>query len=750
MFERFTGPARQVVLLAQEEARMLGHEHIGTEHLLLGLTHQDESIAAAVLTSVGVTLETVRPQVEEIVGRGEHTPEGSIPFTPRIKTVLQLALREAVQLGENLIATGHLLLALVREGEGVGVRILDDLGVDLEQVRREARQLLGDDHGTSTPRGGRRVEGVSSPLLDRLGQNLTRAAREGMLDPVIGREQEVERVMQVLSRRATNNAVLFGEPGVETSPVVEGLARAIALNDVPETLKHKQVYAVDLPGVASDSGASDQHWAEILEEIRACGDVLLFVRELDGDAAATLCPALERGELQVVGATASDEFRRELIVEPTYGDVFQIVDVAELSAAHTIELLKGGVRDRYEAHHRVSITDPALVAAVVLARRYVGRSRLPDSARDVLDEAGARSRMRRLAGPPDVREFEEKIAEVRREKEAAIDGQDFERATVLRDTEKELIGRKSERETQWRSGDLGVVVEVDDDDIVEAVSRISGTDPELLRRELAHERDPRVPVGPSDDLGTGLVLLNDQPVRGSDPDLLGSRTIATEIAILLSEVVPPFVLAVDGSWGMGKSTLLNQIQDSLPSSEVVPIRFNAWTARSENALESLIRSVLERLDRNLLRRWLRRLMKKQNLLQVARIGLAVLFRLAGGAGLVDELWKQIGLDEASRNDLRTTIHDILSEWVRSGAQLGRDRKLVIFIDDLDRCDDAVVMTVCEAVKLYLDAPGLIFVIGCDLAVVARDVSGGGPDVLDEGRNLPREDRPGRLPGACAG
>ncbi|MGI9000797.1 MAG: ATP-dependent Clp protease ATP-binding subunit [Pseudonocardia sp.] len=491
MFERFTDRARRVVVLAQEEARMLNHNYIGTEHILLGLIHEGEGVAAKALESLGIALEGVRQQVEEIIGQGQQAPSGHIPFTPRAKKVLELSLREALQLGHNYIGTEHILLGLIREGEGVAAQVLVKLGADLNRVRQQVLQLLSGYQGKEPAEGtsGGRGEGTpsSSLVLDQFGRNLTQSAREGKLDPVIGREKEIERVMQVLSRRTKNNPVLIGEPGVGKTAVVEGLAQGIVKGEVPETLKDKQLYTLDLGSLVAGSryrGDFEERLKKVLKEIRTRGDIILFIDELhtlvgagaaEGaiDAASILKPMLARGELQTIGATTLDEYRKYVEKDAALERRFQPIQVGEPSVGHTIEILKG-LRDRYEAHHRVTITDPALVAAATLADRYISDRFLPDKAIDLIDEAGARMRIRRMTAPPDLREFDEKIAGVRRDKESAIDAQDFERAAHLRDSEKQLLARKSEREKQWKSGDLDVVAEVDDEQIAEVLANWTG------------------------------------------------------------------------------------------------------------------------------------------------------------------------------------------------------------------------------------------------------------------------------------
>jgi ATP-dependent Clp protease ATP-binding subunit ClpC len=489
MFERFTDRARRVVVLAQEEARMLNHNYIGTEHILLGLIHEGEGVAAKGLESLGISLEGVRAQVEEIIGQGQQAPSGHIPFTPRAKKVLELSLREALQLGHNYIGTEHILLGLIREGEGVAAQVLVKLGADLNRVRQQVIQLLSGYQGKETVAQGGPAEGTPSTslILDQFGRNLTAAAREGKLDPVIGRELEIERVMQVLSRRTKNNPVLIGEPGVGKTAVVEGLAQAIAKNDVPETLKDKQLYSLDLGALVAGSryrGDFEERLKKVLKEIKTRGDIIIFIDEIhtlvgagaaEGaiDAASILKPMLARGELQTIGATTLDEYRKHIEKDAALERRFQPIQVKEPSVAHTIEILKG-LRDRYETHHRVSITDGALSAAANMADRYISDRFLPDKAIDLIDEAGSRLRIKRMTAPAELREFDEKIAEARKAKESAIDGQDFEGAAALRDKEKTLIQEKQEAEKNWKATDLDKVTEVDEELIAQVLSASTG------------------------------------------------------------------------------------------------------------------------------------------------------------------------------------------------------------------------------------------------------------------------------------
>ncbi|WP_306232961.1 ATP-dependent Clp protease ATP-binding subunit [Agrococcus beijingensis] len=491
MFERFTDRARRVVVLAQEEAKLLNHNYIGTEHILLGLIHEGDGVAAKALEQLGISLDAVRAQVQDMIGTGSQQTTGHIPFTPRAKKVLELSLREALQLGHNYIGTEHVLLGLIREGEGVAAQVLVKLGADLNRVRQTVNQLLAGYQGKeSTTVGGdqtQQTDAKGSQILDQFGRNLTQAARDGKLDPVIGREKEIERVMQILSRRSKNNPVLIGEPGVGKTAVVEGLAQAIVKGEVPETLKDKQVYTLDLGSLIAGSryrGDFEERLKKVTKEIRTRGDIITFIDEIhtlvgagaaEGaiDAANILKPLLARGELQTIGATTLDEYRKHFEKDAALERRFQPIQVNEPSVAHTINILKG-LRDRYESHHKVTITDGALVAAANLADRYVQDRFLPDKAIDLIDEGGARLRLSILSAPPELREFDDRIADVRHRKEGAIEGQDFEAAARLRDEEKELLGERLRLEKQWRSGNGGPTGVLDEGVIAEVLANATG------------------------------------------------------------------------------------------------------------------------------------------------------------------------------------------------------------------------------------------------------------------------------------
>src|ERR687897_266046 len=497
MFERFTERARQVVVLAQEEARTLKHNYIGTEHILLGLLREEEGLAARVLESLDITVERVRAQVVRIVGSGEEVTSGQIPFTPRAKKVLELALREALSLGHNYIGTEHILLGLVRENEGVAARILLDFDADSEKIRNEVIRMLsgpggrrqsgGQGQGAGAGAGAQGEGKKSSKLLDQFGRNLTKLAAEGKLDPVVGRETEIERIMQILSRRTKNNPVLVGEPGVGKTAVVEGLAQRITNGDVPELLKNKQIYTLDLAALVAGSkyrGEFEERLKKVMKEITQRGDIVLFIDELHNlvgagaaegaiDAASILKPALARGELQTIGATTLDEYRKYLERDAALERRFQQVRVEEPSIDDTVQILRG-LRDRYEAHHRCQISDDALRAAAELADRYIQDRHLPDKAIDLIDEAGSRLRIKTMTAPPRYRELEDEIERVRTEKENAIESQEFEKAASLRDKERKLTQKKKELEENWRSEESEEQPQVDRPEIADIVSMWTG------------------------------------------------------------------------------------------------------------------------------------------------------------------------------------------------------------------------------------------------------------------------------------
>ncbi|RJQ32095.1 MAG: ATP-dependent Clp protease ATP-binding subunit [Actinobacteria bacterium] len=494
MFERFTEKARRVVVYAQEEARMLNQNYIGTEHLLLGLIREEEGIAARAIKNIGINLEDVRTQVEDIIGKGTSTPSAHIPFTPRAKKVLELSLRESLQLGHNYIGTEHILLGLIREGEGIAARVLTNLGADLEKVRSQVIELLSGyytgsaaESGSATSPASKKTFASKGGMLDEYGRNLTRLATESKLDPVIGREKEIERVMQILSRRSKNNPVLIGEPGVGKTAIVEGLAQAIARNEVPEILKNKSIFTLDLGALVAGSkyrGEFEERLKKVIKEITSRGDVILFIDEMHNlvgagaaegaiDAASILKPALARGELQTIGATTLDEYRKHVEKDAALERRFQPVQVGQPSVAETVDILMG-LRDRYEAHHGIAITDEALIAAANMSDRYISDRFLPDKAIDLVDEAASRLRIKLMTAPPDFKALEKNIKHVRTEKEAAIEAQEFEKAAALRDKEKRLTVDKKEKEKEWKIPKNAEDTKVTEEEIAQIVSSWTG------------------------------------------------------------------------------------------------------------------------------------------------------------------------------------------------------------------------------------------------------------------------------------
>ncbi|MDX1468907.1 MAG: ATP-dependent Clp protease ATP-binding subunit [Acidimicrobiia bacterium] len=498
MFERFTDRARRVVVLAQEEARLLNHNYIGTEHILLGLLNEGEGIAAQALESLDIDLASVRDEVVKIIGQGQQSPSGHIPFTPRAKKVLELSLREALQLGHNYIGTEHILLGLIREGEGVAAQVLQQLGAELQKVRQTVIQLLSGPGGGEGPQpktagsGGRESSSSGSTILDQFGRNLTKSAADGSLDPVIGRTREIERVMQILSRRTKNNPVLIGEPGVGKTAIVEGLAQRIVSQNVPKTLQGKSLYTLDLGALVAGSryrGDFEERLKKVLKEINSRGDIILFIDEIhtlvgagaaEGaiDAASILKPMLARGELQTVGATTLEEYRKYLEKDSALERRFQPVQVDEPSLTDTIDILMG-LKDRYEEHHSVRFTDQAIVSAANLADRYLADRFLPDKAIDLIDEAGSRMRIHRKSDVPEIVEIDEKLGGIRKDKGDAVGEENYEKAATLRDEERALLAERAVRESE--SDDGGWVI--DEEEIAEVLAQWTGIPVHRLTEE---------------------------------------------------------------------------------------------------------------------------------------------------------------------------------------------------------------------------------------------------------------------------
>lgn len=593
MFERFTERARRVVVLAREEARMLNQNYIGTEHLLLGLILEGEGVAAKALENLDISLEDVRLQVEKIIGRGEATSIGHIPFTPRAKKVLELSLREALQLGHNYIGTEHILLGLIREGEGVAARVLINLGADLEHVRNEVIQLLS---GAYTASGGAptttpKEVSAKNALLDQFGRDLTQMAQDSMLDPVIGRKTEIDRVMQILSRRTKNNPVLVGEPGVGKTAVVEGFAQAIVQGRVPESLKGKKLYTLDLGALVAGSryrGDFEERLKKLMKEIRARGDVIIFIDEVHNlvgagaaegaiDAASILKPALARGELQTIGATTLDEYRKYLEKDAALERRFQPVLVGEPSVEDTIEIL-GGLRDRYEAHHGVTITDDALFAAGHLGERYISERFLPDKAIDLIDEAASRIKIRSMTAPPDFREMEERLKRLRQKKESAIEAQEYEKAANLRDQERKLLFEKMQKEKEWKKPASGRRVKVTEKDIAEVVSQWTG----IPVHELTEEESDKL-MRMEDALHMRIVG-QDEAVKAI------SRTIRRGRAGLKDPRRPTGSLIFLGPSGVGKTELARTLAEFLFGDEDALIQLDMSEYMEKHSVSRLVGS----------------------------------------------------------------------------------------------------------------------------------------------------------------
>ncbi|HLM34280.1 MAG TPA: ATP-dependent Clp protease ATP-binding subunit [Gaiellaceae bacterium] len=593
MFERFTERARQVVVLAQDEARALKHNYIGTEHILLGLLREEEGLAARVLESLDITVEEVRAQVARIVGQGDEVTTGQIPFTPRAKKVLELALREALSLGHNYIGTEHILLGLVRENEGVAARILLDFDADAEKIRNEIIRMLSGpgrrQQGGGGAAGGEKSK--SSKLLDQFGRNFTKHAAEGKLDPVVGRQIEIERIMQILSRRTKNNPVLIGEPGVGKTAVVEGLAQRISAGQVPDLLKGKQIYSLDLAALVAGSkyrGEFEERLKKVMKEITQRGDIILFIDELHNlvgagaaegaiDAASILKPALARGELQTIGATTLDEYRKYLERDAALERRFQQIRVEEPTTDDTVQILRG-LRDRYEAHHRCKITDEALDAAAQLADRYIQDRHLPDKAIDLIDEAASRMRIKTMTAPPRYRELEDEIENVRKDKEAAIENQEFEKAASLRDKERKLSQKKRELEEQWRNEEQVEQPSIGEEEIADIVSMWTGI-PVFKLTEAESQR---------------LVRMEEElhkRVIGQDAAIIAvSKSIRRARAGIKDPKRPTGSFIFLGPSGVGKTELARTLAEFLFGDEDAMIQIDMSEYMEKHAVSRLVGS----------------------------------------------------------------------------------------------------------------------------------------------------------------
>lgn len=585
MFGRFTERAQKVVVLSQEEARRLGHNVVGTEHILLGLAAEGEGVAARALQNMDISLDKVRSEVEKVIGRGDGTPQGQIGFTPRAKRVLELAFDEARQLGHTYIGTEHILLGLIREGEGVAAQVLKNLGADLDKVRRQVVDLLGG----GSPAATKTSRGRKTPTLDQFGRDLTELAREGKLDPVIGREKEIQRVIQVLSRRTKNNPCLIGEPGVGKTAIAEGLAQKIVEGDVPETLLDKRVVTLDLGALVAGSkfrGEFEERLKKVMEEIRTSGDVILFIDEMhtiigagaaEGaiDASNILKPALARGELQAIGATTLDEYRKHVEKDAALERRFQPIMVDEPTVEETIAILEG-LRDRYEAHHRVKITDEALRAAARLSDRYVSDRFLPDKAIDLIDEAGSKIRLQALVAPPELKELEQKIEETRMEKEAAIKNEEFEKAANLRDQEQRMREQLDKERTEWRNSRGRTEGVVTEDDIAEIVSSWTGIPVAKLAQEEA------VRLLNLEEVLHKRVVAQDEAITAT------ARAIRRAYAGLKDPKRPIGSFIFLGPTGVGKSLLAKALAEALFGDEDAMIRIDMSEYMERHTVSRLV------------------------------------------------------------------------------------------------------------------------------------------------------------------
>ncbi|GGJ01312.1 ATP-dependent Clp protease ATP-binding subunit ClpC [Alicyclobacillus cellulosilyticus] len=571
MYTRFTERAQKVLALAQEEATRMRHPGVGTEHLLLGLVREGEGIAAKALMSLGVTPEKVQSEVEKIVGPGQgHT--AAMTYTPRAKKVIELSMDEARKLNHSYVGTEHILLGLIREGEGVAARVLANLGVSLNKARQQVLQLLG---GDVADMAGDKDAAAGTPTLDSLARDLTQMARDGKLDPVIGRNNEIERVIQVLSRRTKNNPVLIGEPGVGKTAIAEGLAQRIVSGDIPETLRNKRVMVLDMGTVVAGTkyrGEFEDRLKKIMEEIRQAGNVILFIDELhtligaggaEGaiDASNILKPALARGELQCIGATTLDEYRKHIEKDAALERRFQPIMVDEPSPEEAVEILRG-LRDRYEAHHRVKITDEALEAAVRLSDRYITDRFLPDKAIDLIDEAASRVRLRTHTAPPNLKELEQKLEKIRNEKDAAVQSQEFEKAAALRDQEQKIKQELEQRKSEWKRAQDDHDVKVTAEDIAHIVSSWTG----IPVKQLAEEESARL---------VNLEQILHERVIGQDEAVEAvARAIRRARAGLKDPKRPIGSFIFLGPTGVGKTELARALAEAMFGDEDAMIRID--------------------------------------------------------------------------------------------------------------------------------------------------------------------------------
>ncbi|WP_079915010.1 ATP-dependent protease ATP-binding subunit ClpC [Paenibacillus sp. 32352] len=586
MFGRFTERAQKVLSLAQEEAVRLGHNNIGTEHILLGLIREGDGIAAKALIALGLGLEKIQDEVEALIGRGQEQPT-NIAYTPRAKKVIELSMDEARKLGHTYVGTEHILLGLIREGEGVAARVLNNLGVSLNKARQQVLQLLGSSEVVSTNHGN--TANANTPTLDGLARDLTAYAKEGNLDPVIGRSKEIERVIQVLSRRTKNNPVLIGEPGVGKTAIAEGLAQKIINNEIPETLRDKRVMTLDMGSVVAGTkyrGEFEDRLKKIMDEIRQAGNIILFIDELhtligaggaEGaiDASNILKPALARGELQCIGATTLDEYRKYIEKDAALERRFQPITVDQPSPEEAIQILHG-LRDRYEAHHRVKITDEAIEQAVKLSDRYITDRFLPDKAIDLIDEASSKVRLRSYTVPPDLKKLESKLEDIRKEKDAAVQSQEFEKAASLRDTEQKLREELDSTKNEWKEKQGRTDSEVTPDDIAQVVASWTG----IPVVKLAEEETQRLLKMES--------ILHDRVIGQEEAVKAVSRAIRRARAGLKDPKRPMGSFIFLGPTGVGKTELARALAESLFGDENAVIRIDMSEYMEKHSTSRLV------------------------------------------------------------------------------------------------------------------------------------------------------------------
>jgi len=574
MFNRFTERARKVILLAKEEAKRFNHDYIGTEHILLGLIREGEGVAAAVLASMGLSPDKIRNEVEKFVQPGPSTViSGDIPFTPRAKRVIELAMDEARNLGHNYIGTEHLLLGLIREGEGVASQVLISMGLDLDKVRMEIMSLLG----SSIPGYGQqeKTKKGKTPALDSFGRDLTISAKEGKLDPVIGRANEIERVIQILSRRTKNNPVLLGEAGVGKTAIVEGLAQHIISGDVPELLRGKKIVILDLALMVAGTkyrGQFEERIKAVMEELKRSAEVIIFIDELhtlvgaggaEGaiDASNILKPALSRGDIQCIGATTINEYRKHIEKDAALERRFQTIMVEPPSVEETVDILKG-LRDRYEAHHKVQFLDTALEAAAKLSARYISGRFLPDKAIDLIDEAGSRARLSTMTVPPEVKEVESQIEDIKKEKEEAVKGQDFEKAAKIRDKERKIKEKLTAMKKDWRESRSKITLSVTEDDIATIVSKWTGIP--IVKLE---DKDSQKFIKMDDEL-SGRVIGQREAIQAISSAVRRSRAGIKDP----KRPIGSFIFA--GPTGVGKSLLARKLAEFMFGNEEAIIQID--------------------------------------------------------------------------------------------------------------------------------------------------------------------------------